>query len=398
MAVIRKILHLDLDAFFCSVEELEQPRLRGRAFAVGGRPDERGVVASCSYPARALGVRSAMSMAVALRLCPGLLIVPLRHDLYSRVSKQVMALLQAHAPLIEQISIDEAWLDVSTAALEAEDIAHSIQAQIREQLSLPCSLGVASNKLMAKVANNVGKATARARQATIGPPNAITVVAPGDEAAFLGPLPCDELWGVGPRTAERLRALGIRTIAHLAARPQVELVRLFGKNGADLWEHAHGRDDTPVVAERERKSISQETTFARDVSSGDVLRATLLAQAKDVAVGLVREDLWAGVVKLKLRWADFSTVTRQATLAEPTRNAHAIYQAAAALLEKNWNGRPVRLIGVGASNLAAHAAAPTLFDQPDPRREKLDETLRALRDRFGDDVVRSARAGMDEEH
>jgi DNA polymerase-4 len=394
MNPIRKILHLDLDAFFCAVEELHNPALCGLPFAVGGRPDQRGVVASCSYPARAKGVRSAMPMGRALRLCPGLIVVPARHGAYGEMSKQVMARLHARTPLVEQVSIDEAYLDVTALPAPAEEVARDLQTQIRNELRLPCSLGVATNKLVAKVANNVGKDAARVQQHVVGPPNAITVVPPGQEAAFLAPLSCAELWGVGPRTAERLALLGIQTIGQLATRPEAELVRLFGKSGADMRRHARGLDDAPIVTERERKSISQETTFLRDISDEAALRKVLFDQARDVALSLKRSDLAGATVKLKLRWSDFSTITRQSTLEEPTQEAQPIFQAALALLQKAWDGRPIRLIGVGVSRLAPPAAQPTLFDQPDPRLQKLDDTLARLRARYGDGVIRSAREDL----
>jgi DNA polymerase IV len=223
----RKILHLDLDAFFCAVEELHQPALRNQPFAVGGRPEGRGVVASCSYPARRFGVRSAMPMAQAVRICPDLQIVPANHARYRAMSQQVMARLTALTPLVEQISIDEAFLDVSELAASGAEIARRIQAQIRAELNLPCSLGIASNKLVAKIANNVGKAEASGG----GPPNALTVVESGQEAAFLAPLACTELWGVGPKTAARLQALGVHTIGDLAQRAPGELAQLFGEHG-----------------------------------------------------------------------------------------------------------------------------------------------------------------------
>lgn len=401
MLPTRRILHLDLDAFYCAVEELHNPALRNVPFAVGGRPEQRGVVASCSYPARAKGVHSAMAMGQALRLCPELRIVPARHGVYGEVSRQVMVRLRACAPLVEQISIDEAYLDVTTVAEPAEALARRLQAQIRDELGLPCSLGVASNKLVAKIANNVGKAAVRRERVegklVVGPPNAITVVAAGEEAAFLAPLPCAELWGVGPRTAEKLHALGIRTVGQLATRREAELVRHFGKNGSDLWRHARGIDDTPLVAQHERKSISQETTFVRDVDELAVLRKTIFEQAREVALGLKRGGMAGTTVKLKLRWSDFRTITRQLTLEEPTQEPQPIFQAALALLEKAWDGRPVRLIGVGVSQLGDPAQQPTLFDQPDARREKLDQALASLRARFGASIVRSAQEELQAE-
>lgn len=389
----RKILHLDLDAFFCAVEEQLTPTLRGKAFAVGGRPDQRGVVASCSYPARMQGVRSAMPMGRALRLCPDLIIVPARHGAYGEVSKRVMARLRALTPLVEQISIDEAYLDVTDQPADGESIARSLQATIRDQLGLPCSLGVASNKLMAKIANNIGKAANRSG----APPNAITVVPLGREAEFLAPLPCAELWGVGPRTAARLRDLGIETIGQLARRSEAELVRHFGKHGAELWLHARGRDDSPIVTEHERKSVSQETTFVHDVQDGELLRKTLFEQAREVSAQLQRRQLVGVTVKLKLRWSDFTTITRQSTLAEPTAALQPIFQAAAQLLHTAWDGRPVRLIGVGLGKLTSGARQATLFDQPDARQEKLDEALRSVRQRFGKDAILRATELRDDE-
>ncbi|HKZ68683.1 MAG TPA: DNA polymerase IV, partial [Anaerolineales bacterium] len=208
----RKILHLDLDAFFCAVEEQRDPSLRGKPFAVGGKPEERGVVASCSYAARQVGVRSAMPMSRALKLCPGLLIVSARHRAYGQTSDKVMAVLHDLTPLVEQISIDEAFLDVSDLPQSAEAIARELQRTIRDQLNLPASLGVATNKLVAKIATDVGKAAAR----TGDYPSAVMVVPPGEEAAFLAPLPAIALWGVGPKTADQLARLGLKTIGDIA--------------------------------------------------------------------------------------------------------------------------------------------------------------------------------------
>lgn len=382
----RKILHLDLDAFFCAVEELRDPGLAGKPFAVGGRPESRGVVASCSYPARRLGIHSAMPMSQAVRLCPHLIIVPTRHGAYSAVSRQVMAILRGLTPLVEQLSIDEAFLDVSERPEEAETVARSLQAAIRSELHLPCSLGVAANKLVAKIANNVGKARARGD----GPPNAIQVVPPGQEAAFLAPLPCGELWGVGPKTAERLAESGITTIGELAAWPQADLVRRFGKNGYDFARHARGLDERPVVTEHERKSVSQEITFDRDVSDGASLRRTLGEQAAEVSRVLKQKRLAGTTVKLKLRWPDFTTISRQVTLGGPTDDKGAIAAAALQLFEREWGGRAVRLIGVGVSGLHESLNQRTLFDAPDERQERLDEAMRALHARFGPAALRRA--------
>ncbi|MGB5052369.1 MAG: DNA polymerase IV, partial [Caldilineaceae bacterium] len=234
----RKILHFDLDAFFCAVEEQHNPALVGLAFAVGGRPEQRGVVASCSYPARMLGVHSAMPMSQALRLCPHLVIVDSRMGNYGQVSRQVMALLHDLTPLVEQLSIDEAFLDVSSRPQPAFSLAQGLQRRVQEELGLPSSLGAATNKLVAKIATDVGKASVRSGSY----PRSIQVVPPGEEAAFLAPLPVDALWGVGPKTAEKLTALGIHSIGDIARWPAADLARRFGKNGADLHRRAQGLD------------------------------------------------------------------------------------------------------------------------------------------------------------
>lgn len=380
----RTIIHVDLDAFFCAVEELRDPTLAGRAFAVGGPPESRGVVASCSYPARRLGVHSAMPMAQALRICPGLLIVEHHFRDYRRVSRQVMARLHALTPLVEQISIDEAFLDVSARPESGLELAQALQSTICSELHVPVSLGVATSKLVAKIANNVGKAAARGG----GPPNAIRVAPPGAEAAFLAPLPCDALWGVGPKTALRLAELGMKCIGDIAQESPHTLERLFGKHGRDLALRARGVDDRPVETEQERKSISQETTFAQDVADAAKLQATLRDLAEGVSHDLRRGRLMGTTVKLKLRWSDFTTPTRQLTLAQPTDEMQQIYAAALQLFRQLWiPGRPVRLLGVGVSGLGDPPRQMGLWDQPDEKQERLQATVDRLRARFGDQAV-----------
>lgn len=391
MNTTRKIIHLDLDAFYCAVEEQRDPTLRGKPFAVGGRPEERGVVASCSYPARQLGVHSAMPMSQAVKLCPQLLIVPARHRAYGKASQQVMARLHALTPLVEQLSIDEAFLDVTTRPELATQMARQLQGTIRQELGLPCSLGVATNKLVAKIANNVGKAAARSGM----PPNAITVVPPGQEAAFLAPLPCEELWGVGPKTATRLHELGMATIGDIARWPEAELVGRFGKNGYDLSVHAKGIDHRPVETQRETKSISQETTFTRDMRDGAQLRQILSEQAEGVSQELKRKHLTASTVKLKLRWSDFTTLTRQTTLVQPTDEGEQLRLAAIRLFDQIWQGQLVRLIGVGVSGLSQDARQLSLWDAPNEKEERLWQTIETLRKRFGDQAIRRGRAKRD---
>ena len=350
----RTILHLDLDAFYCTVEEQRDPALHGQPFAVGARPEERGVVASCSYAARRFGVRSAMPMSQALRVCPQLLIVPSRHAVYRSVSRQVMARLHALTPLVEQISIDEAFVDVTSLVIPGQEgasarvIARRLQKQIQQELGLSCSLGVATNKMMAKIASDYGKS-----QVTSGhSPQAICVVPFGDEAVFLAPLPVSALWGVGPKTEARLKSLNIHTIGQLAQRPMQELVRRFGSHGYDLFQHARGIDKRAIETSREAKSISSETTFVENVEVWDALAAVLQELSLDVAVHLHRKNLQGDTIKIKVRWADFTTPTRQMTLPQATDQAEVIVEAAHQLLRQLWApGQPVRLLGVGVSGL-----------------------------------------------
>ncbi len=376
----RLILHVDLDAFFCSVEELLDPTLLGTAFAVGGAAHERGVIATCSYAARKYGVHSALPTAQALRLCPHLKLLPGRHPLYSDYSKRVMALFDQETPLVEQISIDEAFLDCTGDPRPGGEIAAALKAKIRAVIGLRCSFGVASNKLVAKIATNVGK------------PDGLIVVPPGEEAAFLAPLPLAALWGVGPKTQSRLEALGLRTIGQLAQWPQPDLIQRFGAWGEDLARHARGRDDRPLETEREAKSISKETTFARDVTDRAALRRTLLELCDQVAATLRRQGLHARTVKLKLRWPPFETVTRQTTLPQPTDLEGEIFDAAFALFQAAaGRSRPVRLLGVGVAGLQAPARQLGLFDSAhDTRAEKLAEAVDKIRARYGWEAVKRA--------
>ena len=384
----RTILHLDLDAFFCSVEELRDPSLHGKPFAVGGQPSERGVVASCSYAARAMGVHSAMPMSQALRLCPQLIIVSTRHGVYGEVSAQVMQRLHNLSGLVEQISIDEAFIDISDVSADAETIARNLQKQVRDELRLPCSVGVASNKLVAKIATEVGKKAARGSAS----PQAFTVVPAGSEAEFLAPLPVSMLWGVGPKTEKRLAELGIQTIGQLAALAERDLAALFGENGREMARHAKGIDNRPVVTERATKSISQEVTYSRDVRDDKVLDDTLREQSAQVGKNLRQEHLAGTTVKLKLRWPDFTTLTRQVRLPVPTDQDDEIYAAARDLLAKvREKGQPVRLLGVGVSGLGAPIRQMELWGQDNEKSRKVQAALDELQGRYGKKVVKKGK-------
>jgi len=376
---MRRILHVDLDAFFCSVEELHQPSLAGTPFVVAGRPDQRGVVASASYPARAYGIRSAMPTARAVRLCPALTIVPPRHGVYGETSDLVMAILREAAPVVEQVSIDEAFLDVSDDPRPAQEVAALLQARVRRELRLPTSWGVAGNRLVAKIATEVGK------------PNGLVVVPPGEEAAFLAPLPAGMLWGVGPKTRLRLEPLGVRTIGDLAAMPPASLAQALGDHGLELASRARGEDSQPVLDTYEPKSMSAETTFAQDVHDGKELRRTLLGLSEEVGRRLRQSGVAGSTVRLKLRWSDFTTLTRQTRLAQATDQEKEIYRAAAGLLDAAWpTGRPVRRVGVGVSGLGAPERQLHLFDRGWEEDARLMRAVDTIRERFGQQALQRA--------
>lgn len=379
----RAIIHLDLDAFFVAVERLENPALEGVPVIVGGRPEFRGVVSSASYEARRYGVRSAMPTSLALRLCPEAVLVTGSHGRYGEMSRRVMAILACYTPLLEQVSIDEAFLDVT--GTEAHygppgDLAVAIQVRIDEELRLSCSLGVATNKLVAKVASDSRK------------PHGITVVAPGAAAAFLAPLPVRRLWGVGEVTAKRLALMGVETIGDLALQDRSLLQARFGSGGEALWRAARGEDDSPVVPEHDAKSISREETFAQDLRDPTVLHRELLRLVDAVGERLRRHGLVAKTVAIKLRYADFTTLTRQETLQERTDAGPVILETARRLFDATWDRtQAVRLVGVGVAGLGSPATQLRLFEREDDvRRRQLDEAVDRINARFGERAVRRA--------
>jgi DNA polymerase IV len=288
-----------------------------------------------------------------LLLCPQAIVRRPRHRLYSDYSRRVMAVLRAASPLVEQMSIDEAYIDLSdriSAWDESIEIAREIQARVRDEVNLSASLGVAANKLVAKVASDRDK------------PGGLTVVRPGEEAAFLAPLPVRVLWGVGPVTAQKLGTLGVQTVGDLVLADQEALRSTFGQYGLDLVRRARGIDRRPVSTEHETKSVSQERTFRRDVKDPQALQEQLLQLSQGVARRLERHGLAAATIGVKIRYADFTTLTRQTTLDVPTDEAQAIYQAARALFERTWQrGRPIRLLGVSGRNLSPPAGQLSLW-------------------------------------
>jgi DNA polymerase IV len=377
----RSIIHADLDAFYASVEVLDDPSLRGKPVIVGGRPGDRGVVSAASYEARAFGVHSAMPLRTAARRCPQGVFLPVRPDRYRELSERVMRIFADFTPLVEPISLDEAFLDVtaSAAALgDGETIGRRIKRRVLDEVGLVVSVGLATNKLCAKVASDLRK------------PDAFVVVPPGEEAAFLAPLPIRRLWGVGPQAQAALAEYGIVTIGQLAALPPGTLHRRFGRHGDDLSARARGIDRGEVQVVHQPKSVGHEHTF--DVDSADIgrLEATLLDLAESVASRLRRHDLAAGSVQLKLRYEGFETLTRQAPLARQTRESALLYDAGLRLLRRTLvAGRGVRLIGLTAINLS-DAQQLTLFDAPD-RTDRLTRSIDAVRGKFGDRAITRAR-------
>ncbi|HTK91049.1 MAG TPA: DNA polymerase IV [Verrucomicrobiae bacterium] len=379
---IRTVLHVDMDAFYAAVEQRDRPELKGRPVVVGAKPGGRGVVSAASYEARRFGIHSAMPISRAYRLCPTAVYLPVDMDKYAEVSRQIMALLAEWSPLLEPVSIDEAFLDVTASrALRGDGptIARDIKARIRGEVALTASVGVAPNKFLAKVASDLEK------------PDGLVVVEPGGEASFLAPLPIGRLWGVGRVTGTELESLGILTIGQLASLPPATLVARFGEShGPALAELARGRDNRPVEPFGAPKSMGAEETFGADHLDMERLRATLRAQAERVARELRAEGYAGRVVTLKIRFADFSTYTRAHT-GEPTQDGLRIYHEACALLERVRLVRPVRLIGVSVSGLGAAGQGQLALFGPDAvRQERLGRALDRLAERFGGDAVQPA--------
>ena len=377
------ILHVDMDAFFVEVERLENPALRGIAVAVGGDA-ARGVVASASYEARALGVRSAMPMSMARRRCPHLTVVPPRHNRYREMSTALFAIFRQFTPVVEGLSLDEAFLDVGGLRrhhVDSRSIAHLIRAEVRDQLGLPCSVGAATTMFLAKLASQRAK------------PDGIFVVEAGTEESFLLPLPVRALWGVGEATHASLEQLGIETVGDLAGVPEVTLRSRVGDSvGVALHRLANGIDQRSVTPDGSAKSVSAEQTYGVDIVGRDMLTAELLRHADRVAWRLRRAELCGATVTIKVRFADFRTITRSTTLESPTDVARDIYQVACRLLDTIEVGdQPIRLLGVGLSRLRGGNVPRQLAIDRGARWDDLADAVQEVRARFGHDAVEPAR-------
>ncbi len=372
---------MDMDAFYASVEQRDRPELRGRPVIVGADPKGRGVVSAASYEARVFGVRSAMPIGKAARLCPDGVFLPVDMDKYAGASRQIMGILGDFSPLVEPVSVDEAFVDLTgTASLfgPAPEAVREIKRRIRAETGLTASAGLAANKFIAKVASDLKK------------PDGLVIVEAGREAEFLAPLPIERLWGVGKATAKDLAALGIATIGQLQRLSRATLVARLGDHGAGLHDLAFGRDDRPVEPWTPPKSMGAETTFERDTTDRARLDTTLRGQAERVARELRAERLAAARVTLKLRFADFRTLTRSHT-SDPTQDGLELYRRVAILLARETLVQPVRLIGVSASALTAEQTGQLgLLGDDAVRRERLSRAVDRITDRFGLDAIRPA--------
>jgi DNA polymerase IV len=344
--MLRRIIHVDMDAFYASVEQRDDPSLRGKPVAVGGRPDQRGVVAAASYEARAFGVRSAMSMAMAVRLCPSLVIVHPDFTRYKAASSAVFAIFREATPLVEPLSLDEAYLDVTENAWNeplATTVARRLKERIRADTGLTASAGVAPNKFLAKIASGWKK------------PDGLTVISPDRVEPFLQRLPVDALWGVGPVTARKLRARGIERLVDVRSADPDGLRESVGSLAEWLQQLANGIDDRPVTPNRETKSSGSENTYPEDLTDIAVIREEVAEMAAHAVAWLARKSLLARTVTIKVRYSDFTTITRSESAA-PTRDEAAIVGRALQLLERTDAGtRSVRLLGVSVHNFSSDA-------------------------------------------
>jgi DNA polymerase-4 len=373
------ILHIDMDAYYASVEMRERPELADRPVVVGGTPEGRGVVAAANYLARSCGVHSAMPAVRAKRLCPQAVFLRPRMELYAQVAEQIREIFLQYTPLVEPLSLDEAFLDVTgSEALFGStiEIGRSIKRDIQDRLQLVASVGVAPNKFLAKIASDLEK------------PDGFVVVDSERVLEFLDPLPIRRLWGVGRVTEETLRQAGVHTIGQVRTMSEAALQAKFGQQGRHLWQLSQGIDDRPIVPERIAKSVSHETTFPVDIADKEVLRAWTLELAEQVAWRLRRHELRGRTVQLKVRFSDFETITRAVTLPTPTDVTQEIWQAANELFTHRLpaNHRPVRLLGVGVSGFEQSRTErqQTLFDQPERSAQlELDRTTDQIREKFG---------------
>ena len=381
---MRAIIHVDMDAFYASVEQRDNPSLRGKPLIVGGHA-QRGVVVAASYEVRPFGVRSAMPMARALKMAPHALVVQPRFSAYSEASEQVFSIFERYTPLIEPLSLDEAFLDVTASVSlfgPPAEIARRIRKEIADELKLPASAGIAPVKFVAKMASDLAK------------PNGQREVRAEETVAFLAKLPVSRLWGVGPKTEEELTRAGLKTIGDVAARDVAWLEQRLGTAGRELWALSQGQDDREVVPDRAAKSVGAEDTFEEDLTGMDLLRPHVHAQALRVARRLRKASVKGRVVQLKVKFSDFTTITRRTTLPSPTDDGQTLYRTALELLERAHQNKPIRLTGVSVQSLGEQEPQQLgLFSAqpaPPPRSAKLNAVLDRIADRFGAKAITTA--------
>lgn len=379
----RKILHVDMDAFYASVEQRDDPSLQGKPVVVGGRPEGRGVVSAASYEARKYGIHSAMPLAEALRRCPEAVFLPVNGRKYREVSAQIMEIFLTYTPLVEPLSLDEAFLDISASTGlfgPADRMALTIKERIQTELCLTASVGLACNKFLAKLASDLKK------------PDGFVIVSPDKIQEFLDPLPVERIWGVGGKTARQLHVLRVKTVKELRHLELKDLTKLFGTLGTQLYHLARGVDERPVESERRIKSIGHETTFPQDLCDYEELQTTLLKLSVDVGRRLRKNSLKGKTITLKVRYADFRTLTRSHTLLRTTDLDDVIYQEACSLLEEVSLKEPVRLIGVTVHNLTDRVEDQlALFAEPQPDKEALTKVLDLVREKYGEKSITRAR-------
>jgi DNA polymerase-4 len=380
----RRIMHIDLDAFFVSVEQALNPELKGKPVVVGGQPDKRGVVAAASYEARAYGVHSAMPLLTASRLCPQAVFIEGNHKRYREASEKFMAILADFSPYLEPLGIDEAYLDATgfeSLHGSIDKMAQKIKRRVRDELSICASIGIASSKIVAKVASDLSK------------PDGLIEVPIGEECAFLAPLPVAKLPGIGKKGERVLKSLGVSTIGQLANLSLKELESHFGAWGKMLHDHASGTGNDRVETNTAVKSISRETTFSRDTRNSTFLRATLRYLSERVGSDLRGKGKLARCVTLKLRYSDFTTITRQQTLSQPADADHAIFETGLKLLQNEFlkERQAVRLIGIGTSHLVEAGKQPDMLDTTGQRMEQLNTAIDRIRKKYGFTAIQTGR-------
>jgi len=383
MVGTRYIIHVDMDAFYASVEQLDNPEFIGKPVIVGGDPKGRGVVSAASYEARKFGIHSAMPMAQAVRLCPHAIVLPVRMKRYVRVSKEIHSILECFTPLVEPVSLDEAFLNVTGSNRlfgSAEEIGLAIKRRIKEGLSLTASVGVAPNKFLAKLASDLKK------------PDGFVVITEQNKQEILDPLPVGKMWGVGRVTEQALQSHGIRTIAQLRKTPLKKLEEIVSSCASSLLQLASGIDESEVEPVRQAKSLSSEQTFAVDIQDKDVLMSVLLKQVEEVAHRLRADNLRAKTVTLKLRYGDFRTITRSQTLSEATNTTQTLWQCAMGVFHR-WqveSAGPLRLIGFAVSGLKHEEIdQKQLFSDAEKEKQKrLDEAVDMIKNRYGKNALR----------